>query len=65
MRWNEMKEGINVKDKDGTPLGVSVVCGQKAIFETVLTRVALPAPSNITITVIRCFNYIVCPNAQI
>lgn len=44
MRRNEAKEGIAVKDKDGRVLGVSQIAGRKAIEQTVLTRVALPAP---------------------
>lgn len=44
MRWNEIQAGIHVQDRDGTQLGLSTACGKKAIMETVLTRLALPAP---------------------
>jgi len=45
MRRNEMKEGISVTNQEGTKVyGTSVVAGRKAVLQTTLTRVALPAP---------------------
>jgi tricarboxylate carrier len=44
MRRNEMKVGIAVKDRDGNVLGTSKQAGKTALYQTVLTRVFLPAP---------------------
>jgi len=44
MRMNELKQGIKVKALDGTDLGNSKVAAQKALRETALTRIVLPAP---------------------
>lgn len=39
-RMNEMTDGIAVYDADGDELGVSIVAGRSAVFNTVLTRSA-------------------------
>ncbi|KAL6070336.1 Sideroflexin-5 [Balamuthia mandrillaris] len=44
MRRQELEAGIHVKDKDGNVLGTSQAAAKKAIFETALTRIALPFP---------------------
>ena len=44
MRRSELKNGIDVFDKDGARLGVSQAAAKQAIFQTMLTRVVLPAP---------------------
>lgn len=44
MRRSELKNGIDVYDKDGTVVGVSQAAAKQAIFQTMLTRVVLPAP---------------------
>jgi len=36
--------GIQVKDGEGKIVGTSQIAGKKAIYQTVMTRVALPAP---------------------
>jgi tricarboxylate carrier len=44
MRRNETYEGIAVKDREGNVLGTSKQAGKTALYQTVLTRVFLPAP---------------------
>jgi len=44
MRQNELKEGVDVEDENGVVVGSSKVAAKKAVFETALSRVILPAP---------------------
>lgn len=44
MRRSELKNGIDVKDHEGRVVGVSQEAAKRAIFQTMLTRVVLPAP---------------------
>ncbi|KAL5021406.1 hypothetical protein ScPMuIL_000561 [Solemya velum] len=44
MRNNELAVGIDVVDKNEKVVGTSKVAAKKALFETALTRVFLPAP---------------------
>ncbi|CAI4231775.1 unnamed protein product [Auanema sp. JU1783] len=44
MRWNEMKTGIEVYDKDGQVVGVSKVAAKAAVRDTTLVRAFLPVP---------------------
>ena len=44
MRQNELKEGVDVQDADGNIIGTSKAAAKKAVFETALSRIALPAP---------------------
>eukprot|EP01083_Nonionella_stella_P186882 685439_1 len=44
MRYNEMKHGIDIMDKDGQIVGKSQVAGRYAVLQTALSRVVLPAP---------------------
>ena len=44
MRSSELVDGIEVKDENGNVIGVSKIAARKAVFETALSRVALPAP---------------------
>ncbi|EGD82472.1 tricarboxylate carrier [Salpingoeca rosetta] len=44
MRRSELKTGITVKDHEGNVRGVSKEAAKSAIFQTMLTRIVLPAP---------------------
>ncbi|KAK6174322.1 hypothetical protein SNE40_017625 [Patella caerulea] len=44
MRNNELSEGIEVVDKDGKVVGTSLIAAKKALKETAITRMFLPAP---------------------
>ncbi|ESO85043.1 hypothetical protein LOTGIDRAFT_130996 [Lottia gigantea] len=44
MRNNELSEGIDVTDKDGKVVGTSLIAAKKALIETAITRLVLPAP---------------------
>lgn len=44
MRRSELKNGIAIKDHEGTVHGVSKAAAKSAIFQTMLTRIVLPAP---------------------
>ena len=45
MRFKELEEGINIQDESGTvTYGKSKVAGQRAIFETAVSRFILPLP---------------------
>eukprot|EP01147_Barroeca_monosierra_P001035 gene1035-4271_t len=44
MRRSELKNGINVKDHEGNTRGISKAAAKSAIFQTMLTRIVLPAP---------------------
>ncbi|KAK3758994.1 hypothetical protein RRG08_005620 [Elysia crispata] len=44
MRNNELSEGIEVLDKQGNVVGTSQVAAKKALKETAVTRMFLPAP---------------------
>ena len=44
MRRSELKNGIAVKDGDGKVHGFSQKAAERAIFQTMLSRVVLPAP---------------------
>jgi hypothetical protein len=44
MRQNELKEGVDVQDQHGNRIGTSKIAAKKAVFETALSRIALPAP---------------------
>jgi len=44
MRSSEMKEGITLVDKEGTPTGKSQIIGKSAVLKTAATRVILPIP---------------------
>eukprot|EP00049_Salpingoeca_infusionum_P019080 m.360091 g.360091 ORF g.360091 m.360091 type:complete len:331 (+) comp18882_c0_seq1:369-1361(+) len=44
MRRTELKQGISVKDHEGKTHGVSTHAAKKAIFQTMMTRLVLPAP---------------------
>jgi tricarboxylate carrier len=44
MRNSELSEGIEVIDRKGTTVGTSKVAAKKALMETALTRMFLPAP---------------------
>jgi len=45
MRRNEMKEGIQVKDKDGHILGQSPTAGKRAVKQVAISRVATALPA--------------------
>merc|ERR1739838_481508 len=44
MRFSELKEGIQVKDKDGNTIGNSKAAAKKALKETAISRALLPIP---------------------
>jgi len=44
MRQNELQQGIDVYDDKGNTVGTSKAAAKKAVFETALSRVILPAP---------------------
>jgi tricarboxylate carrier len=44
MRYNEIEEGIQVKDLDGNVVGTSKIAGKMAISQVAATRVILPIP---------------------
>ncbi|XP_035983324.1 sideroflexin-5b isoform X3 [Fundulus heteroclitus] len=44
MRHNELSEGIDVLDNNGTVVGSSKIAARHAIMETAFTRVVLPMP---------------------
>ncbi|SPQ97473.1 Sidoreflexin [Plasmodiophora brassicae] len=44
MRYNELQEGIEIKDEEGRIVGKSKQAGRAALTQVALTRVALPAP---------------------
>lgn len=44
MRNNELSEGVEVFDSKNTVVGTSIVAAKKALFETAITRMFLPAP---------------------
>lgn len=44
MRQNELQKGIDVEDEEGNIVGTSKAAAQKAVYETALSRVILPAP---------------------
>lgn len=44
MRRDELTNGIEIKNQKGEVVGISQVAAKKALFETALTRVALPLP---------------------
>jgi tricarboxylate carrier len=44
MRYNEIEEGIQVKDLDGNVVGTSKIAGKMAIGQVAATRVILPIP---------------------
>lgn len=44
MRNNELSEGIEVFDANNKNVGTSLVAAKKALFETAITRMFLPAP---------------------
>jgi tricarboxylate carrier len=47
MRMNEITHGITVKDEEGNAVGTSKIAGKKAVFTTIVSRVALVAPGMI------------------
>lgn len=44
MRNSELSEGIDVFDKKNNSVGTSKVAAKKALIETAITRMVLPAP---------------------
>lgn len=44
MRFSEIKEGIDVRDKEGNLVGSSQAAAKKALKETAITRALLPIP---------------------
>jgi len=44
MRQNELYEGLDVSDSNGNVLGSSKVAAKKAVTETAISRILLPAP---------------------
>lgn len=44
MRRTELSQGIDVKDSEGRVVGTSQEAAKRAVFQTMLTRVVLPAP---------------------
>jgi len=44
MRFSELKEGIQVKDKEGNVIGNSKAAAKKALKETAISRAMLPIP---------------------
>jgi len=55
MRQNELIEGIDVEDKDGNVVGSSKIAAWKAVKDTALTRMVLPAPILIIPPVVMAF----------
>lgn len=55
MRNNELSEGIVVVDKDDNVVGTSVIAAEKALMETAITRIFLPAPILIIPPVVMSF----------
>jgi len=47
MRWNEIRDGIAVFDKDGKRVGESSQAAKKAIAQVVLSRIAMAIPGMI------------------
>ncbi|XP_057306614.1 sideroflexin-5-like [Hydractinia symbiolongicarpus] len=44
MRQNELQEGVEVEDENGNVVGSSKIAASKAVYETAISRVLLPAP---------------------
>ncbi|KAL0481563.1 sideroflexin [Acrasis kona] len=44
MRITELQQGIDVKDEDGNVVGKSVIAGQRAISQTIFSRIMLITP---------------------
>ena len=44
MRVHELKEGVNVVDKEGKVVGTSQLAAKKALKEMAVTRALLPIP---------------------
>ncbi|XP_065071084.1 sideroflexin-5-like [Rhopilema esculentum] len=55
MRQNELREGIEVEDENGNVVGTSKIAAWKAVQDTALTRIALPAPILIVPPIIMAF----------
>jgi len=55
MRRSELTTGIDVKDKDGNVVGVSKIAAKKALFETAITRMVLPAPTLLIPSIVMAF----------
>ena len=51
MRQKEIKEGIEVSDKDGNKIGQSKVAAKKAIREVVMSRIAMASPGMSELTI--------------
>ncbi|CAF2498749.1 unnamed protein product [Rotaria sp. Silwood2] len=47
MRWNEIRDGIAVFDKDGNRIGESSYAAKKAIAQVVLSRIGMAVPGMI------------------
>lgn len=47
MRWNEIRDGITVFDKDGNRVGESSKAAKKAIAQVVLSRIGMAVPGMI------------------
>ncbi|XP_070541584.1 sideroflexin-5-like [Ptychodera flava] len=55
MRFNELGEGIEVEEKDGTVIGTSKIAAKRALTETAMTRAVLPAPILIIPPIVMAF----------
>eukprot|EP01084_Bolivina_argentea_P214498 364125_1 len=44
MRYNEIKHGIDIMDKNGNIIGKSNIAGKYAVLQTAFSRLVLPAP---------------------
>ena len=57
MRSDYMTKGINIKDNKGNNIGLSKICGTKALFEGILTRLFLPLPLLINHFAVKALNH--------
>ena len=48
IRWNEMQEGIDLQDSEGTIVGKSEIAGQLAVTQTCASRLVM-ASANLAI----------------
>jgi tricarboxylate carrier len=55
MRITELQEGVDVKTKDGTVVGKSVIAGQRAIMQTIFSRILLVTPGMVAPPIIMNF----------